>query len=267
MKTLMAKLKVRHLLLDRYIHNANVFQANDWGALTRAIPSFCSAWLLISLPETMASHRAQLLLTLLPTALAFGMQDVEPEIELLKVRSTTSCLMVRKTCCFPQNLDTDVPIDCSDGDARFFVANVEHSQNKSREEALHALVTEWDEFDSRQLIPDAQWAQELTQHLEELVEMRIDHVRAWVESNLVRFQAGHASVMELQRTLESAVIDLKSSVQLCRMQCQSCQLFCIRNRFHEDAHECKTTHTCTQSCEYCAEAGEHEGEGKKCLMT
>ncbi|KAF8726080.1 hypothetical protein AX14_008092 [Amanita brunnescens Koide BX004] len=216
MKTLMAKLK-----------------ANDWGALT----------------QTMASHRAQLLLTLLPTALAFGMQDVEPEIELLK------------------NLDTDVPIDCSDGDARFFVANVEHSQNKSREEVLHALVTEWDEFDSRQLIPDTQWAQELTQHLEELVEMRIDHVRAWVESNLVRFQAGHASVMELQQTLESAVIDLKSSVQLCRMQCQSCQLFCIRNRFHEDAHECKTTHTCTQSCEYCAEAGEHEGEGKKCLMT
>ena len=33
----------------------------------------------------MASHRAQLLLTLLPTALAFGMQDVEPDIELLKV--------------------------------------------------------------------------------------------------------------------------------------------------------------------------------------
>ncbi|KAF8340910.1 hypothetical protein F5887DRAFT_1062589 [Amanita rubescens] len=216
MKTLMAKLK-----------------ANDWGALT----------------QTMASHRAQLLLTLLPTALAFGMQDVEPEIEFLK------------------NLDTDMPIDCSDGDARFFVANLEHSQNMSCEEVLHALVTEWDEFDSRQLVPDTQWAQELTQHLEDLAEMRIDHVRAWVESNLMRFQAGHASVMELQRTLESAVIDLKSSVQLCLMQCRSCQLFCIRNRFHEDAHDCKTTHTCTQSCEYCAEVGEDEGGGKKCSMT
>jgi hypothetical protein len=40
----------------------------------------------------MASHRAQLLLTLLPTALAFGMQDVEPEIEPLKVRSETFCI-------------------------------------------------------------------------------------------------------------------------------------------------------------------------------
>ncbi|KAF8124364.1 hypothetical protein EV363DRAFT_1227517 [Boletus edulis] len=212
MKTLMAKLK-----------------ANDWGALT----------------QTMASHRAQLLLTLLPIALAFGLQDVEPEIEPLK------------------NLDTDMPIDFPDSDARFFVANVEHSQTMSREEVLNALAKQWDEFDSRQLVPDTRWAQELAQYLEDLAEMRIDHVWAWVKSNLTRFQAGHASVMELQRTLESAVIDLKSSVQLCRMQCESCQLFCIRDRFHEDAHDCKTMHTCTQSCEYCAETG----EGKKCSMT
>ncbi|KAF8549816.1 hypothetical protein OG21DRAFT_1447416 [Imleria badia] len=219
MKTLMAKLK-----------------ANDWGALT----------------QTMAAHRAQLLLTLLPTALAFGMQDVELEIEPLK------------------NLDTDMPIDSPDTDSRFFVANVEHSQNTSREEVLYALVTEWDEINSRQLVPDTQWAEELAQYLENLVEMRIDHVRAWVKSNLTRFQAGHASVMELQRTLESAVIDLKSSVQLCRMQCAACQQFCIQSRFHDGPHDCKTTHACTQSCEYCAEAGgleEGEGEEKKCTMT
>ena len=135
----------------------------------------------------------------------------------------------------------------------------------SREEALHALVLEWDEFDSRQLVPDAEWVQELSRHLEDLARMRSDHVRAWVESNVVRFQAGHASVMELQRTLETAVIDLKSNVQLCRMQCDSCQLFCIRTRFHEDTHDCKTKHTCTQFCEYCAEAGEMEG--KECLVT
>ena len=117
---------------------------------------------------------------------------------------------------FPQNLDTDMPIDCADGDARFFIANVEYSQNMTRKEVLHAPVTEWDEFDSRQLVPDPQWAQELAQHLEDLAEIRIVHVRAWVKSNFMRFQAGHASVMELQGTLESAVIDLKSSVQPCR---------------------------------------------------
>lgn len=158
-----------------------------------------------------------------------------------------------------------MPINCSDSDTRFFIANVEFSQN-SREEVLHALVTGWDEFDSRQLVPDNQWTQELVQHLEDVAEMRIDHVRAWVKSNLMRFQAGHASVMELHQTLESAVIDLKSSVQPCLMQCEYCQLFCIRNRFHEDPHDCKTTHTCTQFCEYSAEEGGHEGEEMKCSM-
>ncbi|KAG9308631.1 hypothetical protein JVU11DRAFT_11582 [Chiua virens] len=200
MKTLMAKLK-----------------ANDWGALS----------------QTMAAHRAQLLLTLLPTALAFGMQDVEHEIE---------------------NLDTDVPIDCPDSDARFFVPNLDHSQEMTREEVLDALFADWHEFDSRQLIPDAQWAEELAQYLEDLADMRINHVRAWVQSNLVRFQAGQASVMELQRTLESAIIDMKSSVQLCRVQCAFCQLLCIQDRLHEGPHDCKTKHVCTQSCEYCVEA-------------
>ena len=71
-----------------------------------------------------------------------------------------------------------MPIDRSDSDARFFVGDVEHSQNMSREEVLHALVTEWDEFDSCQLVPDTQWAQELAQYPEDLAKMRIDHVRA-----------------------------------------------------------------------------------------
>ena len=170
--------------------------------------------------------------------------------------------------CFPQNLDMDMLIDSPDTDTRFFVVNVEHSQKMSCEEVLDALVTEWVEFDSRQLVPDTQWAEELARYLEDLAEMRVDHIRAWVKSNLTRFQVGHVSVMELQRTLESAVSDLKSSVQLCGMLCGSCQLLCIRNRFHEGPHDCKTAHACTQSCRYCAEAGKlEEGEERKCSMT
>ena len=159
-----------------------------------------------------------------------------------------------------------MPIDSPDTDARFFVANVEQFQYMKCEDVLDVLVKEWVEFDSRQLVPDTQWIEDLAQYLEDLAEMRVDHVQAWVKSNLTRFQGGHASVMELQRMVESAIIDLKSSVQLCRMQCKSCQLFCIQNRFHDGAHSCNTTHTCTQSCEYCAETSEL-GEEKECSMT
>lgn len=37
------------------------------------------------MPETMAAHRAQLLLSLLPNALSFGFTELEPVLEPLKV--------------------------------------------------------------------------------------------------------------------------------------------------------------------------------------
>jgi hypothetical protein len=53
-----------------------------------------------------------------------------------------------------QNLDADVPIECIDTDARFSVADVEHSQTINHEEALGNMIKEWDAVDSRQLVPD-----------------------------------------------------------------------------------------------------------------
>lgn len=53
-----------------------------------------------------------------------------------------------------QNLDADVPIECIDTDARFSVADVEHSQTINHEEALVNMIKEWDAVDSRQLVPD-----------------------------------------------------------------------------------------------------------------
>ncbi|KIK76913.1 hypothetical protein PAXRUDRAFT_407542 [Paxillus rubicundulus Ve08.2h10] len=118
-----------------------------------------------------------------------------------------------------------------------------------------------------QFVPDAEWAEELSQYLEDLVDMRINHVRAWVRSNLTRFQASQASILELQRVVESAIIDLKSSVQLCRMQGSACQLLCIQNRLHDGPRDCQTKHRCTQTCEFCAELEiPEEQEAKKCLM-
>ena len=48
----------------------------------------------------------------------------------------------------------------------------------SRENVLQGLIMEWDEFGSRQLVPDSKWVEVLAQHLEDLAGMRIDHVRA-----------------------------------------------------------------------------------------
>ncbi|TFY77300.1 hypothetical protein EWM64_g6712 [Hericium alpestre] len=212
LKTLMAKLK-----------------ANDWGALS----------------QTMAAHRAQNLLALLPTALETGFADVEFDSEPLK------------------NMDNDVPIEKPDTEARFLLSGskVEHSD---RDRILSTLRKSWDHFNSRQNIADSDWITELDAHIGSLVDLRIDHVREWIASNLSRFQTSHASIEELRRTFENCVVDLRSNVQLCKAQCASCHLFCVRGRLHDGAHDCETgTHRCIHICVFC---DEQDFEERPCGM-
>ncbi|KIM52559.1 hypothetical protein SCLCIDRAFT_549343 [Scleroderma citrinum Foug A] len=209
MKALMAKLK-----------------ANDWGAMS----------------QTMACHRAELLSTLLPDALAFGFQNSPPEREPLK------------------NLDTDDPIDLFDTQTQFFLSGAAAPQSEARERTLSILQSSWSQFETRQRVPDAEWTESLSQYLEDIVNLRIDHVREWLTQNLSRFQAGHASIEELRRTFEGAIVDLKSNVQLCKMQCSSCQLLCVLSRFHDGPHICQTDHFCIHECDFCQES-------RKCGMT
>ncbi|KAG1848075.1 hypothetical protein DFJ58DRAFT_729977 [Suillus subalutaceus] len=164
MKTLMAKLK-----------------ANDWGALS----------------QSMASHRAQLLLAMLPNALAFGLQEVNPDPEPLK------------------NLDDDIPIEMPDTSTEFSLAG--GPQSSSRETALQVLSHAWDDYGSRHHMPEDRWIENLLAHIDSLVNLRVTHAREWISSNVARFQSGQASIDELMRTFESATVDLKSNLQLCKL--------------------------------------------------
>ncbi|KAF8548833.1 hypothetical protein OG21DRAFT_1489038 [Imleria badia] len=173
MKSLMAKLK-----------------ANDWGAMSQA----------------MASHRAQLISTLLDNALAFGYAEIDPEREPLK------------------NLDTDMPVDLPDTPHQLFIGGGgDHSL--SRERMLTDIRTAWEGESSRQYTTEDEWIAGLTQHLENIVNLRISHVREWLDQNLSRFQAtdggggSTARIDELKRHFESSIVDLRSNVQLCGMAC------------------------------------------------
>ncbi|KAF8548217.1 hypothetical protein OG21DRAFT_1449416 [Imleria badia] len=208
MKTLMAKLK-----------------ANDWGAMS----------------QTMASHRAQLISTLLANALAFGYAEIDPEREPLK------------------NLDTDIPVDLPDTRHQLFIGGGGGNQSVSRERMLTVLRTAWEGHASRQYTVEDEWIAGLTQHLENIVNLRIAHVRDWLDQNLSRFQAAdggggsNARIDELKRDFESSIVDLRGNVQLCGMTCAECQLRCLKSRVHEGAHDCQSDHVCVHECDFCLE--------------
>ncbi|KAI0058500.1 hypothetical protein BV25DRAFT_1964893 [Artomyces pyxidatus] len=224
--------KLTHHAAGEFLHTLKTLmaklKANDWGALS----------------QTMAAHRAKSLQSLLPIALETGFSEIEPEPVPLK------------------NLDMDTVIDLPDTPARFFLTGL-GIHPELRERRLSSLQQSWDQFSSRQLVPDVDWTSELSLYLNSLVDMRVEHVREWMASNLSRFQASHASVEELRRSSDSAFIDLRTNVQICKAPCTTCNLLCISSRQHEGPHDCHTNHTCSHSCSFCIE---DSGEGKPCSM-
>ncbi|KZP16668.1 hypothetical protein FIBSPDRAFT_794044 [Athelia psychrophila] len=201
-------------------------KANDWGALS----------------QTMATHRAQLLLSLLPNALAFGLSEVHPEPVPLK------------------NFDTDVTMAQPDSAALFSLASG-GDRGAGREQALASLRGSWEMTNPRQSMPDDTWVSALSKHLEIISEMRVRHVQEWVDSNLSRFQTGQENIQELRRTLQSATTDLAANIQLCATKCASCHLSCVQSRSHKGRHDCCTSHRCISTCEFCNSA-----ELKGCTM-
>ncbi|KAK0202722.1 hypothetical protein DFS33DRAFT_1436579 [Desarmillaria ectypa] len=203
-------------------------KANDWGALSRDL----------------VAHRAQRLLAMLPNALIYGYTEIDPEPEPLK------------------NFDTDILIDDEDGDAHFFL-DLSGKPSAERELTLDHLRCSWQHKHHRQEIPDGDWADALEQHLQRLADMRVNRVQEWIESNLSRFTATHATITELKRAFDNAQVDLRSSVALCRMKCTICNLLCVGSRRHDPdvPHDCRTSHQCIKPCEF---TDEHTDEVKPC---
>lgn len=153
-----------------------------------------------------------------------------------------------------------MPIDLPDTPHQLFIGGGS-DQSVSREGMLTVLRTAWEGHPSRQYTSEDEWIAGLTQHLEAIINLRIAHVREWLDQNLSRFQAvgggcgKHASIDELKRHFESSIVELRGNVQLCGMTCAECQLGCVKSRVHEGAHNCQSDHLCVHKCDFCLPLG------------
>ena len=141
-------------------------------------------------------------------------------------------------------------VEGEDTKARFVLTGPDTSV-ADRELHLVTLRESWDRTNTRQHVDDSEWIADFAQYLTHLADLRVARVDKWLKSNTQRFQAGNASIEELRRTFDSAVVDLIASIQLCGSQCAICKLFCVRSRLHEGSHDCLTSHECIHGCTFC----------------
>ncbi|KAF8216790.1 hypothetical protein K438DRAFT_1797846 [Mycena galopus ATCC 62051] len=213
--------EVTHPTAGEFLHTLKTLmaklKANDWGALS----------------ETLAAHRAQKLCTHLHSALEFGFYETEPTREPLK------------------NYDTDTPIDQPDIPSRFFLSG-SSATPEEQQNIMVALQKSWDRFGARHQMSEAEWIAGLSRFLLDSAETRIEYVFHWIKSNLARFKSNHANMDLLRRDFDSFAVDLRSNVEICRMQCASCHLQCLLGRRHgtDTPHDCQTSHKCPHPCDF-----------------
>ncbi|KAH9026661.1 hypothetical protein EDB84DRAFT_1589144 [Lactarius hengduanensis] len=216
--------KISHPAAGEFLYTIKTLmaklKANDWGALS----------------HTMAEHRAKSLSAFLSIALATGYSEIEPELEPLK------------------NFDSDLKVESDDTGACFAISDRKLPSPEEIEMCLSALRESQSPGTPRQFKSDSEWVGELASHLSGLIDLRTNHVQLWLDSNLGRFQGGHAAIEDLRRRFDSLVIEMKANVQLCKVQCASCHLLCIRSRLHDGDHGCQTSHKCAHTCEFCKDS-------------
>ncbi|KAJ7091563.1 hypothetical protein B0H15DRAFT_836658 [Mycena belliarum] len=231
MKRHLDKQEITHRTAGEFLYTLKTLmaklKANDWGSLS----------------QTLVAHRAQKLLLGLNNALAFGFFEMEPDIEPLK------------------NFDTDELIESQDTSAQFFISNTNSSPG--REAMLSILQNSWDQLDKRPYTTESEWVRQLSEYLNNLVELRIERVREWISSNLSRFQSSHANLEMLRRVFDTTIVELRANVEICGTQCAQCQLKCLLSRRHDSniQHDCHTSHQCLRSCDF---EDEHPTVQKKC---
>lgn len=141
-----------------------------------------------------------------------------------------------------QNMDNQEEIP-ADGDSTtiFYIGkDAQHIQ-----EALTSHLNTWKPDAARHTL------EEFNEHLQELADARIAHVKTWLHQNLARFPADNSDIRALKRDFEQQVESLQANLKLCLSECSACRLRCVLYKAHtEAAHDCRTSHRCEDACEY-----------------
>lgn len=191
------------------------------------------------------------------------MSEVEPDHEPLKASPVLRTFLSRLTCANIQDIDNGVSLALPNGvTMTFYLPAADGSEDvTASDRCLKSLRRSWDQFQSRDGTADRDWIDGLDQYLEGCVKARIEDVQYWLDVNTNRFNSDTTTFQALRRQFEALAVALRASVQLCKLQCAECQLYCVKSRHHTGGHDCDTSHHCMHACAF---PDEHAGEDLAC---
>jgi len=239
-----------------FLQNTKVIMAKlkicDWG----------------SLDENLTQIRVATLKRLLPTVISFGLEQKD---------STTEQLM---------NRDTGEPIDDSVVNFSEILHEFEESnitlsdsdiqlydENASFVRLSEDLRTYFEEnIQSRKnSSDDLKWFGNFNRFFKYIIERRVSRVKNWYMQNTAKFPQDNSDILNGKYAMEQEISKLTLLWTFCGLTCNQCNLKCVKNRDHEESHNCLTDHKCHFDCHFteahnsklipmCSHKAGHEGK-------
>ncbi|RHZ89868.1 hypothetical protein Glove_9g264 [Diversispora epigaea] len=128
---------------------------------------------------------------------------------------------------------------------------------------------------SRRSMLESEWVDHLKAFFKFIINRRISRVNEWFSKNISRFPKDHNEIVIINYALEREISNLNLFWNLCCIQCDKCNLKCLKSSRHSDngdeGHSCLTDHHCHEPCHFkeehvdevlpeCKNNANHEGK-------
>ncbi|RGB38368.1 hypothetical protein C1646_755794 [Rhizophagus diaphanus] len=109
---------------------------------------------------------------------------------------------------------------------------------------------------------DREWFANFEKFFKYIIERRILRVQNWYMQNTAKFPQDNRNVVNGKYEMEQELIKLTLLWTLCGLTCHQCGLKCVKNRDHQENHDCLTDHKSHNDnlIPKCSHKADHEGK-------
>ncbi|CAI2180537.1 19077_t:CDS:10, partial [Funneliformis geosporum] len=100
---------------------------------------------------------------------------------------------------------------------------------------------------------DAKWFSDLNGFIKYIIQRRVLRVQDWYMQNTAKFsqqKKQNGDIVNGKYAMEQEISKLILLWTLCGLTCHHCGLKCVKNRDHEENHDCLTDHECKFLCHF-----------------